>query len=171
MDLKILASAALFILTLPAIAYLDVGGRSGSEPSALIGTRLENTESIDEEFGKGWIYINFPGIGVYTLGEVTTEGTEAWGILQGFGGQLNGFQYIPLMTSAPSLDSGGIVLFMPPAQGCGGDFNNDGSVDFFDVLSFISAFDSESPDADLNSDNQINYIDLILFLGYFSSGC
>jgi endonuclease/exonuclease/phosphatase family metal-dependent hydrolase len=51
------------------------------------------------------------------------------------------------------------------------DFNHDGSVDFFDYLDFVAAFDAEDPAADFNGDNVIDFFDYLDFAARFSDGC
>jgi hypothetical protein len=159
------------ILFLPAYATMGPPEGPGSDPVGLNDTQIDETEAILEEFGEGWIYIYFPGVGIFSLTDVTTEGTDGWTVLQAFGGSLNDFVYLPMMTPAPTAESGGIVVFMPRADGCGGDFNNDGSVNLFDLYDYVRAYGSEDDSADLNNDAQINYFDLMVFLGNFASGC
>jgi uncharacterized repeat protein (TIGR01451 family) len=47
------------------------------------------------------------------------------------------------------------------------DFNNDGSVDFFDYLDFVQAFDSEDPSADFNGDQTVDFFDYLDFVAAF----
>lgn len=54
---------------------------------------------------------------------------------------------------------------------CVADFNHDGSLNFFDVSAFLSAFSAQHPDADLNNDGQYNFFDISAFLSAFAQGC
>ncbi|MEX0877064.1 MAG: GC-type dockerin domain-anchored protein [Phycisphaerales bacterium] len=54
---------------------------------------------------------------------------------------------------------------------CPGDFNDDGSLNFFDLSGFLSAFNSQDLKADLNGDGVLNFFDLSEFLSRFSQGC
>ncbi|RMH12075.1 MAG: hypothetical protein D6695_07680 [Planctomycetota bacterium] len=54
---------------------------------------------------------------------------------------------------------------------CAADFNGDGQLSFFDVLTFLGAFDAGDPQADMNSDGSFDFFDVLTFLGLFSAGC
>ncbi|RMH14854.1 MAG: hypothetical protein D6695_00185, partial [Planctomycetota bacterium] len=54
---------------------------------------------------------------------------------------------------------------------CRGDWNSDGSVDFFDLLSFLAAFSALDPSADLNGDGTHNFFDVLQFLNDLAAGC
>lgn len=54
---------------------------------------------------------------------------------------------------------------------CPGDFNTDGSLNFFDISDFLGAFNSGDPAADFNGDGGMNFFDVSDFLGAFSAGC
>jgi len=54
---------------------------------------------------------------------------------------------------------------------CPADFNNDGTLNFFDVSAFIVAFTNEEPLADFNSDGQFNFFDVSEFIVVFNNGC
>ncbi|RMH11526.1 MAG: hypothetical protein D6695_08940, partial [Planctomycetota bacterium] len=53
--------------------------------------------------------------------------------------------------------------------GSAGDFNGDGTRDFFDVLEFLNDFNAQRPAADLNSDCRFDFFDVLQFLNEFSS--
>lgn len=55
--------------------------------------------------------------------------------------------------------------------GCPGDFNNNGSVDFFDYLDFVQAFADEDPSADFNGNGTIDFFDYLDFVQAFDAGC
>ena len=54
---------------------------------------------------------------------------------------------------------------------CRPDLNFDGSVDFFDVSVFLSAFASGDPVADFTSDGEFDFFDVSAFLSAFGEGC
>ena len=54
---------------------------------------------------------------------------------------------------------------------CPADFNNDGTLDFFDYLDFVSAFSAQSPSADFNGDNVIDFFDYLDFVQALGAGC
>ncbi len=57
------------------------------------------------------------------------------------------------------------------AISCPADFNEDGSVDFFDYLDFVDAFSLAVPEADFNHDSAIDFFDYLDFVDAFSIGC
>ena len=66
------------------------------------------------------------------------------------------------------------VLALPHRQlnaMCDGDFNGDGSIDFFDYLDFIDAFTGAGVSADFNGDGSIDFFDYLDFVDAFTSGC
>lgn len=54
--------------------------------------------------------------------------------------------------------------------GSAGDYNGDGTNDFFDVSAFLSDFTSGSLDADLSGDCALDFFDVSAFLTAFSAG-
>jgi len=54
---------------------------------------------------------------------------------------------------------------------CPVDLNCDGSLDFFDISQFLSAFAAQSSEADFNDDGVFNFFDVSAFLNAFSAGC
>lgn len=50
------------------------------------------------------------------------------------------------------------------------DMNGDGNIDFFDVSDFLSAFNSQQPEADFTGDGLYNFFDVSAFLSAYSSG-
>ncbi|MFG0314831.1 MAG: GC-type dockerin domain-anchored protein, partial [Phycisphaerales bacterium] len=54
---------------------------------------------------------------------------------------------------------------------CAIDYNNDGTLDFFDVTAFITAFNDMHPAADINNDNEFNFFDITAFIVAFQNGC
>jgi hypothetical protein len=67
----------------------------------------------------------------------------------------------------PIVDRGAIE-FQPL---CRADFNGDQTVDFFDYLDFVAAFDSETPRADYNEDGGVDFFDYLDFVADFDAGC
>lgn len=46
-----------------------------------------------------------------------------------------------------------------------------GTLNFFDVLAFLTAYGQQDPIADINDDQVINFNDALLYLGQFNAGC
>ena len=54
---------------------------------------------------------------------------------------------------------------------CQADVNNDGTLNFFDISLFLTAYANQDPLADFNDSGTYNFFDISLFLAAFSSGC
>ena len=54
---------------------------------------------------------------------------------------------------------------------CPADLNGDGTLDFFDVSAFLSAFSSMDPSADFDDNGTFDFFDVSGFLSAFSAGC
>lgn len=68
-------------------------------------------------------------------------------------------------------NAGAVYVFdgLPPL--CPADINNDGSLNFFDVSAFLTAYQSQNPIADFNGDGLFNFFDVSAFLTAFNAGC
>ncbi len=55
--------------------------------------------------------------------------------------------------------------------GCAADMNGDGTLDFFDVSSFISAYSAQDPAADFNADRVWDFFDVSAFISAYNAGC
>lgn len=58
-----------------------------------------------------------------------------------------------------------------PAASCLADLNGDGTLDFFDISAFLSAFGSGDLAADFIGDGVFDFFDISAFLGEFAAGC
>lgn len=54
---------------------------------------------------------------------------------------------------------------------CAADMNGDGTLNFFDVSGFLSAFNKMSPSADFDGNMSFNFFDVSAFLEAYSMGC
>lgn len=66
-------------------------------------------------------------------------------------------------------DSGGLIAWQKPF--CPPDLNCDGQVNFFDVTTFLNAYNDMDPIADFNGDFQYTFFDISLFLAAYNAGC
>lgn len=70
---------------------------------------------------------------------------------------------------------GGIDAFLVASKicndSCPADLTGDGSLDFFDVSAFLSAFSSMDPAADFDDNGSFDFFDVSAFLSAFSAGC
>lgn len=56
-------------------------------------------------------------------------------------------------------------------QPCPPDLNDDGSLNFFDVQTFLNYYASGNLAADFNDDGALNFFDVQIFLNEYSAGC
>jgi hypothetical protein len=61
--------------------------------------------------------------------------------------------------------------FVVEVPSCPQDINEDGTLNFFDISAFLSAFSALDPVADFNNDGTFNFFDISTFLSAFSAGC
>jgi len=54
---------------------------------------------------------------------------------------------------------------------CPTDYNGDGTLNFFDISSFLNLFAAMDQSADYNKDGVFNFFDISAFLGDFNAGC
>jgi len=54
---------------------------------------------------------------------------------------------------------------------CPADYNNDGQIDFIDIVAFLNLFNSQDPGADLNADHAWDFLDISVFIQAISAGC
>jgi hypothetical protein len=59
---------------------------------------------------------------------------------------------------------------MPPPE-CYADFTGDGSLDLFDFLSYVNAFNAAEPAADCTGDAAFDLFDFLCFVNAFNAGC
>ncbi len=65
-----------------------------------------------------------------------------------------------------------INLSAPGVQPCLADFNNDGNVNFFDISTFIAAYNAQSPSADIAAPfGTFNFFDIAAFISAYNAGC
>ena len=66
----------------------------------------------------------------------------------------------------------GLTTAFAAAQPCSpADFTADGSLDFFDISAFLTAFSASDPAADLTDDGNLDFFDISQFLTFFAQGC
>ncbi|CAN0553040.1 unnamed protein product, partial [Laminaria digitata] len=54
---------------------------------------------------------------------------------------------------------------------CPADLNGDGSLDFFDVFAFLTAYNAMDPVVGFTADGVFNFFDVSAFLAAFGAGC
>ena len=64
-----------------------------------------------------------------------------------------------------------MARLLPEPAACVGDFNEDGFVDFFDLVDFTDTFERAGPRSDLNDDCFVDFFDYASFVEAFDNGC
>ncbi len=59
----------------------------------------------------------------------------------------------------------------PAPNNCPADITGDGTLNFFDISAFLSAFKATDPIADFDQNGQFNFFDISAFLSAFETGC
>tara|TARA_R110002072_G_scaffold42064_13_gene118273 strand:+ start:71123 stop:74212 length:3090 start_codon:yes stop_codon:yes gene_type:complete len=129
----------------------------------------------------------FDAIEVISQGRITLGGTldvrfgesfspsfgDVWAIVSG-GAFIGAFEEIVTYEPLPS----GLVLQTIDLDGelmlavtCGGDYNADFIVDFFDISNFLADFNTQAPAADINGDGIFDFFDVSAILDLVSAGC
>ncbi len=75
------------------------------------------------------------------------------------------------MTGGSFSLTGGFWAGVQSGNPCPADLTGDGSLNFFDVSAFLSAFSMNDPVADFTNDGSFNFFDVSAFLAAFSAGC
>lgn len=61
--------------------------------------------------------------------------------------------------------------FVEDEPDCPADITGDGVLNFFDISTFLGAFNTQDPIADFNNDGLFNFFDVSAFLTDFNAGC
>ncbi len=69
------------------------------------------------------------------------------------------------------LEEDRLVMVEAICNSCPADLTNDGTLDFFDIAAFLTAFGSSDPIADFTGDGSFDFFDIAAFLTAFSTGC
>jgi hypothetical protein len=66
----------------------------------------------------------------------------------------------------------GTFTFTLQSVVCGyADFTGDNTLDLFDYLAFVNAFNADGPDADCDRDGSLDLFDFLCFTNLFNAGC
>lgn len=94
--------------------------------------------------------------------ELPTLGTATAGVL---------LNLTPQTLSVDATVSVDLVILGQPG-GCVADWNNDGLVNFFDIVAYLDAFNAQDPAADLAEPfGAFNFFDIVAFLDLYNQGC
>jgi hypothetical protein len=127
----------------------------------------------DEDFvevhfsdGRTHIYLNRDGV-IDTTPTWSYDASEV-GTAIAFG-DLNSDGYNDLAIGYSGNTCVRVFFAKPPA--CPADLTGDGTLDFFDVSAFLSAYNAMDPIADFTGDGTFDFFDVSAFLSAYNAGC
>jgi hypothetical protein len=115
---------------------------------------------------------------LYTIDRPTGSGSttniEGLAILDGATCSTGGGAHAGWRSLFLTIDDGGadsLRWFRQWPCFCQGDFNQDGTIDFFDYLDYVAAFSVSAAASDINQDGVVDFFDYLDFVSLFASGC
>lgn len=171
--------------------YDGVGTNAGGRAEMQMEFTGVTPEYVSRDDPSGDLYRGAGTSVLETRHNWSSPNTDGWviGPLQGswsvdisFADGFTGEPEIDGLTSWTFFDSYGSNIALPleldrrvrivATCGCGpADLNTDGSVNFFDVSAFLSAYNAQNQIADFNGDGMLNFFDVSAFLSAFNAGC
>jgi len=154
------------VQTLGTLPGLDTSeGLDVNDSGLIVGYAWDGTGSgIDP---RAWAWVDGT---MYDLNELLEEGGEFEILSRATGVNNNG----DIVGWGRLLDGsvGAFLIegFAPPSD-CAADLNGDGMLDFFDVSTFLSAFNAQDPVADFDRNDAWDFFDVSAFLSAFNAGC
>ncbi len=153
------------------IAVFDSAGILIGENDDFCGPAPARQSQLDLNLPAGRYYLAVSGY--------NTVFSDGFGIQINAGGTCSAGGELDIMvgdfSATDFLFGSGRVILAPfdvdVAPACQADLTGDGSLNFFDVSSFISLFSSSDPIADFNNDGAYNFFDVSAFLIAFANGC
>jgi hypothetical protein len=81
-------------------------------------------------------------------------------------------QYVEWRQVAPYHQFDNITLVESiPEDECYPDFNGDGTLDLFDFLAYVNAFNAGNPDANCDGNGDLDLFDFLCYVNAFNAGC
>lgn len=154
------------VQTLGTLPMLDTSeGLDVNDSGMVVGFSWDGTgNGIDP---RAWAWVDGT---MYDLNELLPEGGEFEILSRATGVNNNG----DIVGWGRLLDGsvGAFLIegFAPPSE-CAADLNGDGTLDFFDVSTFLSAFNAQDPIADFDRNDEWDFFDVSAFLGAYNAGC
>ncbi len=145
--------------TVPGKAYVVYGRPLGDPfPAVLFNNSLDGSNGFRLDGISPGDAIGYPISGNVIIGDFNADGVD------------------DLVICASRADpngsnSGEIYIVYGRNTVCAADYNNDGSLDFFDVQAFLADFAIQNPLADINGDGSFDFFDIQAFLNLFVDGC
>jgi hypothetical protein len=127
--------------------------------------------SVQQMEGNSRMVINGRDVGTFSQRTSLSPGSGRQGYIKIITPGSAGIESIRFNNFRSGATGDGFMFDHMAMRGCGADFNNDGVIDFFDYLDFVSEFAASGPMADYNADTVIDFFDYLDFVAAFSSDC
>jgi len=89
--------------------------------------------------------------------------------VKGFGG-VDTFRYTVRDTKGAVSNEATVTITVSGGD-CYADFDGNGTLDLFDFLGFVNAFNAQNQKADCIDDNAFDLFDFLCFVNAFNAGC
>ncbi|MCA9275798.1 MAG: hypothetical protein KDA29_07220 [Phycisphaerales bacterium] len=109
-----------------------------------------------------------------TVGDVLVGGNDwsnLWYRLSGHGNFADGVHTDTTLDTEMTVEIFDRIAQTPPPPCGDADLNGDGSLNFFDVSAFLTAYLAQDPAADFTGDGLFNFFDVSAFLVAYQTGC
>lgn len=179
-ELSVLRDNAYRLAT--ADTYMAAGSISVDAAGGLMANDIGQPGRIDnQDLMVDPDFITSPDYTAPANGSVSlsADGSFSYTPDPGFEG-IDSFNYrLVAEVGDPSNPVGDPNVYSAPAQvvlrvtttACAADLNSDGSLNFLDISTFLSAFGNMDPAADFNNDGSYNFLDVSVYLNIYGAGC
>jgi hypothetical protein len=127
--------------------------------------------SVQQMEGNARLVINGRDVGSFSQRTSLNPGPGRQGYMKIITPGTAGIESIRFNNFRSGATGDGFMFDHMAMRGCGADFNDDGVVDLFDYLDFVSEFAANGPFADFNADTVVDFFDYLDFVAAFSSDC
>lgn len=170
----ILTSPVMDASNNPMLSYARWYDNTGSGTGAAPGADTFVVQ-VSDNAGSSWVTLE-------TVGPNSSESSGGWFtreyVVADIPGIVANNQFRVRFTASDNGDGSvieaavdSINLLVIDCSTCPADLSGDGTLDFFDVSAFLSAFSAGNPAADFTGDGIYNFFDVSAFLSAFSAGC
>jgi hypothetical protein len=106
-------------------------------------------------------------------GEYHSLGLKADGSIVAWGYNVDGQCNVPGPNTGFVAVAGGYLhsLGLKAGDACYPDFTGDGTLDLFDFLGYVNAFNAGNPSADCDGSGGLDLFDFLCFVNAFNTGC
>ncbi len=140
-----------------------------SDDTAVIGANLDDDSGTNS--GSAYVFTRIGNVWTQHAKILPADGME-WGQL-GNSVSIDGDTAVigAYLDRDGGISSGSAYIFDLNCSNCPADLTGNGTLNFFDVSTFLSAFAAQDPIADFTNDGIFNFFDVSAFLAAFAAGC